>query len=281
MKRQYTLALGLAIAVSLSACAQGENGAGNRTAEVISNAPPLASVNGQAITQEQFQFHLERRTHGQPFRASAADRQMLLEELVDLALLSSAAEAKGLSRDPVIAGRLENLRSAVLAQAYVEQVEQESISEEEVRAEYDRRFGGEQHLEYSARHILVESEEEARKLIEQLQSGADFAELAQEHSEDPGSAPRGGDLGWFQASDMVGPFAQAVMELEPGQLTGEPVETRFGWHVIRLEETREATPPEFEQVAGELRQMLAQERLENELERLRGEATVEIHRQPD
>jgi peptidyl-prolyl cis-trans isomerase C len=289
MKTTLYPALGLSLALGLAACGNGGN-AGNATgspggeqtrAEAPSNSEPLATVNGRVITQEQFDFHLERRTQGRPQLASQEDRKALLDELVDLTLLASEADRQGLANDPVVAGRVENLRSAILAQALVEQLEREDVSEEELKAEYEKRFAQDGQLEYNASHILVEDEETARALIEQLQGEADFAELAQEHSKDPGSGAKGGDLGWFQPDDMVEPFSQAVQALEPGQITEEPVQSQFGWHVIRLQETREATPPDFEQVKQPLRQMLVQQRMEERLEQLRDQAEVDIQRQPN
>ena len=277
MKRYYLLASGLALAIGLSGCGGGEQ---NQRAAAPSHSDPLATVNGQTITQEQFEFHLERRTGGQPQLASPEDRQVLLDELVELTLLASDAEERGLMNDPVVAGRVTNLRNAVLAQALVEQTERQAVSEDELRAEYERRYANGDQQEYHASHILVEDEEQARQLIEQIDQGADFAELAAEHSIDPGTGPRGGDLGWFQPGDMVEPFSQALQQLEPEQHTAEPVQTQFGWHVIRLEATREAEAPEFARVEPNLRQMLAQQRIEQQLDTLRAQSNIEILRQP-
>lgn len=276
MKRIFPVATALVLGLGLAACTSETS-----ETEVISDSEPLATVNGSVITEEQFNFHLERRTQGQPMLTTPEHRQLILDELVNLAVLANAAEERGLSNDPEVAGRLDNLRNAILAQALVEHIEAEGITEDEVRAEYEERYGGAQNLEYHARHILVGSEELARELIAQLQDGADFAELAEEHSDDPGSGMRGGDLGWFESGVMVQPFAEAVEALEPGELTTDPVESQFGWHIILLEDTREATPPAFEQVEGQLRQMLAHERLDAELESLREAADIEIHRQPE
>src|SRR5690606_8167 len=118
----------------------------------------------------------------------------------------------------------------------------------ELRAEYDANLSQFETVEHKASHILVESEEEANALIEQLNAGADFAELAVEHSIDPSAADGGGDLGWFTSSAMVAPFAQAVEAMEVGTYSSAPVQTQFGWHVILLEDQRTSEPPSLDSV---------------------------------
>jgi peptidyl-prolyl cis-trans isomerase C len=132
-----------------------------------------------------------------------------------------------------------------------------------------------QEQEYKASHILVETEEKAGEIIEKLNEGADFGELAKEHSKDT-SATQGGDLGWFTPEVMVEPFSQAVTQLKEGEYTRQPVQTQFGWHVIRLEEVREATPPSIEEVRPQIVQRLQSQMISDYLEKLREQAEVEI-----
>jgi peptidyl-prolyl cis-trans isomerase C len=242
------------------------------------NAPVLkgeavAYVNGEPISKQMFEFHLERRTQGQPDRASPQDREALLNELVEMTLLAQAAREKNLGQDPVVAARIENLRTAILAQAAVEQLMAQAPDEAAIKAEYDKRFGGEAQQEYHARHILVETQEEAQKVLQQLEKGTEFAKLAEEFSTGP-TGPNGGDLGWFQPEQMVPPFAEAVRQLKPGSYTKEPVQTQFGWHVIKLEETRPVTPPALEEVREQVVAALNQQRVEQQLEKLRQAAAI-------
>lgn len=235
----------------------------------------VAYVNGEPISREMFEFHLDRRTQGQPQLADAEARQMLLNELVELTLLAQEANRQQLDQDPAVAARVDNLRAAVLAQALVEQMSEQTPDETAIQAEYDKLYGGEAQQEYHARHILVENEEEATQVIAELDEGGDFVKLAEARSDGP-TGPDGGDLGWFQAEQMVEPFAEAVQRLEPGQYTKTPVQTQFGWHVILLEGTREATPPSLEELRPQLANLVAQQRIEQRLEELREQAEVSL-----
>ncbi|RFA27740.1 hypothetical protein CAI21_14030 [Alkalilimnicola ehrlichii] len=266
--------MGVALALGLTAC-----GNGNDQTEPAASEP-LATVNGHTITQEQYEAYLEQRTQGQPERLTPEEREALLQVLVDLTLLAGEAENQGLLEDPKLIGQLQNIRNEVLTRRLVEWMEAEGVSDEEVRAAYEERFVEEGALEYKASHILVEDEETARELLAQIEEGANFAAVAEEHSLDPGSARNGGDLGWFPSGAMVDSFSAAVRAMEPGQMTEEPIETQFGWHIILLEDTREARPPEFADVQDGIRQMLAQERLEQRLEELREQVDIDIQAQP-
>ena len=252
----------------------GCNGAKDSASPAVAGEP-MVWVNGEPVTKEAFNFHLERRTQGQPQLASPEQRTQLLDELVELTLLAQSAREQKLDADPDIAARIENLRNAVLAQARVEQIaEQLQEDDAALQAEYDQRFGGEQLQEYHARHILVKDEAEAKKLIEQIKGGADFAELAKKHSTDPGSGPNGGDLGWFQADQMVPPFAAAVKAQKPGEVSEQPVQSQFGWHVIQVEETRPMTPPTLDEVRGELAQGMVQKRIQDTIDTLKSKAQL-------
>jgi peptidyl-prolyl cis-trans isomerase C len=136
------------------------------------------------------------------------------------------------------------------------------VTEAEARTEYDRLRREEAGTEFRARHILVETEDEARRLIAQIRGGADFAELATRHSKDPGSARAGGDLDFARPEAYVPEFGQALARLQRGQVTESPVRTQFGWHIIRLEETREVQFPPFEAVRAQIEQQLAQDKLQ-------------------
>ncbi len=269
MKRK---AITLACAAALAVAGCQHNSQPEPTSKAFVGTP-IAYVNDEPISQEMFDYHLERRTGGQPQLASEEDRQALLQELVDMALLAQEAERQGIASRPDVIGQLHNLRLAVLAQALVTGMLAEEPDEAAIQAEYDKHFKDQPRQEYHARHILVDSEEKATELIDQLDQGADFAQLAEENSTDSSSA-NGGDLGWFQAEQMVQPFAEAVQQLSTGSYTKTPVQTQFGWHVIKLEDSRPVEPPPLEAVRQQLIALLAQERVEARIEELRRQANI-------
>lgn len=195
----------------------------------------------------------------------------LLDQLVQQTLLSQTQE----ELSGVAEMALENERRLLGAAQAVESIVGEAVSDEALQTTYEARYAeAEPGTEYNASHILVETEEEAQALIEELQGGADFAALAQEHSTGP-SGPSGGSLGWFGASSMVEPFQNAVQEMEPGTVRDEPVQTQFGWHVIRLNETRAADAPELDEVRAEIEEELRQAAVDARLAALQDAATVD------
>lgn len=203
-------------------------------------------------------------------------RQLLLDAVVDMELLAQAARQDGLDQDPDFQKQMEFLELQALRNAYLSQKIGDAISDEDLQAAYDAEFADfEGAEEVNARHILVKEKAEAEELIKELDGGADFAELAREKSTGP-SGPNGGDLGFFGRGQMVPPFDEAVFALDPGTYTKEPVETQFGWHVIKLEGERKQEKPALEEVANGLRQQLFRDRYEAKMAELKGAATVEV-----
>jgi peptidyl-prolyl cis-trans isomerase C len=184
---------------------------------------------------------------------------MMLDQMVDRKALVLLAQKQGLDKDPQVARQITKAEEQALQNALLSRTVGPTVGEEQVKERYQATLAtkpGEE--EVRARHILVASEDEANKLTAQLKSGGDFAALAKQHSTDPGAA-QGGELGWFKKSDMVGEFATAAFALQPGQITDKPVHTQFGWHIIQVEERRQAPPPSFEQAHDQLRQAMIQE----------------------
>lgn len=203
-------------------------------------------------------------------------RQILLDVMIDMELLAQAAREEGLDQNPDFQKRMEFLEMRALRNAYLGQKINEAITAEDVQAAYDAEFANyEGPEEVNARHILVKEKEEAEAIISELDGGADFAELAKEKSTGP-SGPNGGDLGYFGKGQMVPPFEAAVFALDPGTYTKEPVETQFGWHVIKLEEKRRQEKPELEAVEQNLRQQLMRERYDARMAELKDAYAVEI-----
>ena len=236
----------------------------------------VGTINGVAVPESLF-----RRLGLNAIQKPAEDmtpeeRAAILEQLVALQLAANDGERQLLHQERNIAAELELRRLQFLASAAVERhVENNPPSEAELRDLYEQRTANLSGTEYRARHILVETEDEAAELIERLDAGSDFASLAQEFSTGP-TGPNGGDLGWFGPDRMVEPFSNAVQQLAVGEYTSMPVQTQFGWHVILLEETRSQQPPGIESMRVELTTLAQREKVQAYLEGLRNAAEVAV-----
>ncbi|CAN5244416.1 peptidylprolyl isomerase [soil metagenome] len=229
---------------------------------------PERTEDAQGVDEKELELYLTNRFRKPLSEVSEEEQQQVAEELRKLELVAEEAEKRGIGDQPDIAARLSLERKRVLAQALIQKhLEENPVTEEELRAEYESQLAESTGQEYKARHILLKTKEEAEEVIDQLDEGADFAELATDKSTGP-SAPDGGDLGWFTADRMVEPFAEAVAKMEKGTYSKEPVETQFGWHVILNEDTRDATPPAFETVKDQLRPVVEQRRVEKLVQNL-------------
>ncbi|MGB5559890.1 MAG: peptidylprolyl isomerase [Paracoccaceae bacterium] len=229
----------------------------------------VATVNGEDITIG----HMIVLREGLPEQYQSLPDDVLfdgiLEQLVQQTVLSQKAEKPG----AVVELRLENERRSLLAGTAMKAMLDEALTDEALQAAYDEKFANaEPSKEFNASHILVETEDEANTLVTELQGGADFAELAKEKSTGP-SGPNGGELGWFGAGMMVKEFEDAVMDMEVGAISA-PVQTQFGWHVIRLNETRMQDAPPLADVRDELAAEMQQKVIEETLTKLTGEAEI-------
>jgi peptidyl-prolyl cis-trans isomerase C len=200
---------------------------------------------------------------------------MLLDRLVDGMLITEAGRKAHLDQDPELQTRLKRYEDHLIQEAYLNQAIKAAETDDRLKARYDtfakEKAGRE---EVHARHILVKTEAEAQSVIGELDKGADFAELAKEHSTDPGGSS-GGDLGYFGHDDMVKAFADTAFALSPGQYTKAPVKTEFGWHVIKVEDHRVSTPPSFDEARQEVTQLVAHDAVDAKLKELRGGAKIE------
>ena len=239
--------------------------AGTATAET------MVTVNGAAITSQDFDLYNARRpNNNEPPEA-------ILDEMVTVELLYQASVKSGLDQNPEFLAEVELQRRNMLASLAVDAfITANPIPEEVVRAEYDVQMAKLQKFEFKARHILLETEEAAREVIAELDGGADFAELAKEKSTGPSGA-NGGDLGWFSPERMVKPFADAVIAGVVGGYGSEPVQTDFGWHVILVEDKRDLELPEYERTAGQIREVLTGEKIRAYLLQLRDDADISIN----
>lgn len=244
-------------------------------APAIDKADAVAVVNGQYIaksTLEALEKEIAERSHGQTF-----PKEKLIEELIQRELLVQDATQKQLDKSPELMAQLDAAKKALLTQADLQNfIKANPVTDAEIKAEYDSKIAAEKGTEYKASHILVKTEAEAKKLITELDKGADFAKLANKNSLDAKESQNGGDLGWFSAGQMVAPFSEAVAALEKGKYTKEPVKTQFGFHVILKEDSRALTPPPLESVKEQLTPFLQRKKVQGMIENLRKQAKVEI-----
>ena len=239
-------------------------------------ATVVATIGEDTITEGDLAFAAEDMAQDLAQMPPEERRAFLVRILIDMKVMSNAARAAGMDQTPLFAQRQKYLEERALRRAYFAEAIAGSITEEAVRAEYDA-FASEfvPEDEIRASHILVETEEEANDLKAQIDGGADFVALAKEHSIDPGAA-NGGDLGFFGRGMMVPPFEEAAFALaEPGAVSA-PVQSQFGWHIIRLEEKRQSAPPAFEQVASQIQNQLLMDTFTAKVEELMSGVSVEI-----
>ncbi len=230
----------------------------------------LATVNGTEITAGHLillRAQLPEQYQQMPNDALYAP---LLQQAIQQILLSQTVEDVG------TAGQLalDNQERALRANVAMRRLSETAVTEDSLQAAYDELYAAaEPGREFRAAHILVETEERAGELRREIEGGADFSAMAREHSTGP-SGPNGGDLGWFGIGMMVPEFEAAVMELEPGQVS-QPVQTQFGWHLVRLEETRLAAVPSLAEVQDEIAENLRQEAISAQLAELEAGAEIE------
>jgi peptidyl-prolyl cis-trans isomerase C len=200
---------------------------------------------------------------------------ILLDRLVDGALITEAGRKEHLDQDPDLQRRLKRYEDRLVQEAYLNREIKDAETEDRLKARY-QTFVKEKagHDEVHALHVLVKTEAEAKSVIAELDKGADFTALAKKYSIDPG-AGSGGDLGYFGHDDMVKEFADTAFALPAGQYTKTPVKTEFGWHVIKVEDHRVSTPPSFEEARGEVTQLVAHDVVDAKLKELRGAAKIE------
>jgi peptidyl-prolyl cis-trans isomerase C len=234
----------------------------------------VARVNGVDIKQSD--LALAEEDLGADAQAATPDakRDQLIAYLADIIMVNQAADKKKLADSPEFKRRLAFLRNKLLMGYELQDEAKAAVTDEAMHQTYNeavKSVGGQE--EVRARHILVENEDEAKAILDQLKGGADFATLAKEKSKDPGAA-EGGDLGYFSKDQMVPEFAEVAFKMYPGQLSN-PVKTQFGWHIIKLEDKRTKQPPEFEKVKDQIENFLARKAQTEFIAKLRQTAKVE------
>ena len=257
----------LALACALAAAplyAAEQNGNGNSL-----------KVNGATIPAYRVEAAIKSRI-AQGQQDTPELRKAIRDALINQEIIAQEAVKRGIDKQAPVAARIELDRQSVLVNAYFEDMLRKNpVTDDMLRKEYERLKPQLPAREFRIRHILVEKEDDAKNLIAQIRKGGNFEKLAAEHSIDPGSKGRGGDLDWAPAERYVKPFADTVTKLKKGQMTDAPVHTDFGWHVIRVEDERATKVPSFEEAKAQLQQVVQNQVVQKAVADLRAKAKVE------
>jgi peptidyl-prolyl cis-trans isomerase C len=270
------LAAALAIATPILAQAAGQTPAPAAGAAAQPD-PVVARVNGTEIHRSEVlaaRAMLPAQVQQIPFEQVYPQ---LLDNLVSNMLASQAGRKQKLADDPEVKKRLQFAQDQIIEEVYLRRYITAAITDDKVKARYDQ-FVKEQKPQdqVNAKHILVKTEDEAKAVIDDLKKGGDFAAIAKEKSNDPGTKATGGDLGWFTKDEMVPEFADAAFKLQKGQYTETPVKTQFGYHVILLVDRRTAPPPTMEEARPQVVALLQRELLDQKVKELRTSAKIEV-----
>ena len=236
-------------------------------------AQNIAVVNGKPIPTSRADAMVKQMVQ-QGQQDTPEMRAMIKDELINREILAQEAEKLGVANKPEVKSQLDLARQSIVIRALASDfITSNPVKEEEMKAEYDKFKAQSGGKEYHARHILVEKEDDAKGIITKLKGGAKFEELAKA-SLDPGSGQQGGDLGWAPPSAFVKPFSDAMVALKTGEITQTPVKSQFGFHIIKLEEIRDAQVPPFEEVKGQIAESLQQKKLQAFQQNLKKKAKI-------
>ncbi len=239
-------------------------------------ADSAATVNGKSIKQSWVDYIMkDAQARGQ--KPSENMKNAIINELVGSELAFQEAQKQGIDKLPDYKISEELAQRKLLVNVFLaDHMKKNPVTEADTKAAYEQYKKELGDKEYNARHILVKTEAEANDIIAQLKKGSDFAKLAKEKSMDPGSKEKGGDLGWFSSAGMVKPFSEAVVKLKKGEVTPAPVQTQFGWHVIKMVDTRATQVPAYDKVKEGLERTLQQRKLEKLMLELKAKAKIEV-----
>lgn len=239
-------------------------------------AQNVATVNGKPVPQSRVDALIKTATHGQQGEVPPELKAQAKDQVVMREIFAQEAEKQGIPNTADYKSQLDLVRQTVLINTLFQNfIKTHPVSDTDAKAEYDKIKAEQSGLEYHARHILVDSEDEAKKLIAQIKAGSKFEDVAKSKSKDTGSAANGGDLDWAKPTAYVPEFSTALQALKKGQMTETPVKTQFGYHIIRLEDTRAAQFPNFDEVKDKIKQQMEQVKLQEYQEKLRKAAKTD------
>jgi peptidyl-prolyl cis-trans isomerase C len=271
--KPYQIALCCLSVTSLAACHPN-----TASAPSASSAPAdsVATVNGTAISRNLYSIYLKGALQGKdPNTLTQSDKEAALDTLVRAELVVQQADKNGLSKEAQTADLIELARMNAIQQAFSENfVKENKPTDDELKKEYDTQVSQLPHTEYHVEHILVPTADAAAKIITDLAKGAKFEDLAKKNSSDS-SKDQGGDLGWQTPERMVKPFSDAMVGLKPGEYTHAPVQTQYGWHVIKLLETRPLTPPAYDGVKDRVAQIVLGKKFKTYVDGLLAKAQID------
>ena len=267
----HSISLAIIIGLFIVTACNSKESVSNTSQPASANVPAdqiAATVNGSVIRKDELTRF--KTLKGNP----QVSDDKLLEEMIATELLRQQAIKEGIADKADVKYQIKLQTSEILARALMrEKFAAVTFSEEALRAAYDQQVNSGESSEFKARHILLKTRDEAQAVIEALKNGGDFIELAKQRSTGP-SGPNGGDLGWFQAARMVPPFAEAVKAMNKGDISVSPVQTSFGWHVIKLEDIRTPEKPEFDSMRDQLHQSLIREEINKYIDEIHIDAQI-------
>jgi peptidyl-prolyl cis-trans isomerase C len=260
MKKQILSALAAASLLALATGALAQN---------------VAIVNGKAVPKSRIEALAQQVARsGRPVTPDMQGQ--LREEVIAREIFVQEAQARGLDTTEDFKNQVEmNRQTILIRELFADFQKKNPVTDEEIKAEYDKFAAANAGKEYRARYILVEKEDQAKALIAQIKKGAKFEDLAKKNSKDPGSGANGGDLDWANASSYVKEFSEALVALTKGRVSETPVKTQFGYHVIRLDDVRDAQLPKFDDVKPQIAQQMQQQKIGKYQEELRAKAKIE------
>ncbi len=260
MKKQFFSALTVAAVMAASSVAFAQN---------------VAVVNGKAVPKSRVDALVQQVTSSGR-QVTPEMQEQIKQEVIAREIFMQEAQVRGLDATEDFKTQMELARQTILIRSlFADYQKKHPISDEEIKAEYDKFAAANSGKEYKARHILVEKEDKAKAIIAQLKKGAKFEDIAKKESKDPGSGANGGDLDWANPSNYVKEFSEALVGLQKGKMTETPVKTQFGYHIIRLDDIRDAKLPKFEEVKAQVAQQMQQQHMAKFQEELRAKAKVE------
>ena len=246
---------------------------------LAAQAQNIAIVNGKAVPKARFDAFIKQiqaQAAAQNQQLPPDVEQRVRDKIVMDEIFAQEAEKRGLAASGEYKQQMEQARQAVLMQALLaDHAKKNQVTETDIKTEYEKFKAQSSGTEYRARHILVEKEEEAKTLIVQIKAGGNFEELAKKNSKDTGSGANGGDLDFAAPGGFVPEFSQAMVKLKKGEMTPEPVKTQFGYHIIKLEDTREAQFPPLEEVKAQIKQRLEQQKMASFRDEIRAKAKTD------
>jgi len=249
-------------------------------AVLIASAPwaaaqNVAVVNGKPVPTSRVEALVKQiEAAGRPVDDNT--RAQIKEEVVLREIFMQEAQKRNVANSPDFKSQMELARQTIMIRAlFADYQAKNPVTDADMKAEYDKFVAANAGKEYRARHILVEKEDEAKAIIANIKKGAKFEDVAKKESKDPGSGANGGDLDWAPAANYVPEFSEAMMKLQKGQMTDAPVKSQFGWHVIRVDDVRDAQLPSFEEVKPQLKQQMTQQKLQQFQQDLRAKAKIQ------